>query len=206
MTFDHKQRLKNLRTELKKLKLSSLFVTNETNVRYLSGFRGGDSFLVITPDSQFFLTDSRYTEEAQGSVTGFTIVEVTESTYSSIAEIVKKNRIKNIGFESMNLPYEIAGRLAGYLGPAKCVPTKNIIENLRAIKDPLEVDAIKRSVKVTKDVLKDIPPEFSSVIMKEEANEWKSFSVKLKGDLRSPSVQISGKLFRLNIGTMVVNN
>lgn len=56
----------------------------------------------------------------------------------------------------------------------------------------------------SKYVLKDIPPELHSVIMKDEGEEWKSFSVKLKGDYRSPSVQISGHLFRLNVGTVVM--
>lgn len=61
------------------------------------------------------------------------------------------------------------------------------------------------SIYFSKDVLKDIPPELPSVIMQDEPGEWKSFSVKLKGDLSSPSIQVSGKLFRLNIGTVVIN-
>mgnify|MGYP003393186618 CR=1 FL=1 len=58
----------------------------------------------------------------------------------------------------------------------------------------------------SKEVLKEIPPELHSVIMQDEPNNWKSFSVKVKGNLNSPSVQVSGKLFRLNIGTIVTNN
>lgn len=58
----------------------------------------------------------------------------------------------------------------------------------------------------SKGVLKDIPPELSSVIMKDEPQEWKSFSVKMQGDYRSPSLQISGKLFRLNINTILMND
>lgn len=61
------------------------------------------------------------------------------------------------------------------------------------------------SMYFSKEVLKDVPPELHSVIMREEPDEWKSFSVKLKGDLNSPSIQASGKLFRLNIGTVVMN-
>jgi len=156
MIFDHKLRLKKLRVELKKRGLGSLIVTNETNVRYLTGFRGGDSIVIITPDSQFFLTDSRYTEEARDSINGFTIVEVTTSTYDSISEIVKRNRIKKIGFDSMNLPYEVAKKLAGHIRPAKLISTKNVIENLRAVKDVLEIEIIKRSVDVTKSVLKKV--------------------------------------------------
>lgn len=154
MIFDHKLRLKRLRLELKRLGISSLLVTNETNVRYLSGFRGQDSLVIVTPDSQFFLTDSRYTEEALDSVKGFTVVEVTTSTYDSLRDIIKRNRIKRVGFDSMNLPYEVARKLASYIRPAKLVPTKNIIESLRAVKDPGEIAAIKRSVDLAKDVLK----------------------------------------------------
>lgn len=154
MTFDHKLRLKDLRAKLKALEIGSLLVTNETNVRYLSGFRGGDSLLVITPDSQFFLTDSRYTEEAKDSVMGFAVVEVTTSTYDCIKEILKRNRIKKIGFDSMNLPYGVAKRLSGYISPAKLIPVKNIVESLRAVKDGKEIGAIRNSIKLTKDVLK----------------------------------------------------
>ena len=56
-----------------------------------------------------------------------------------------------------------------------------------------------------KDTLKEIPPELCSVILQDEQDDWKSFSVKLKGDMNSPALQISGKLFRLNIGTAVMN-
>ena len=58
----------------------------------------------------------------------------------------------------------------------------------------------------SKDVLKEIPPELYSVIMQDEPNEWKSFSVKIKGNLSSPSVQITGKIFRLNFGTVTVKD
>lgn len=54
----------------------------------------------------------------------------------------------------------------------------------------------------SKDALKDVPTELHSVIMNEEPENWKSLSVKVKGDYRSPSVQIYGKLFKLNINSM----
>lgn len=58
----------------------------------------------------------------------------------------------------------------------------------------------------SKEVLKEIPPELHSVIMQDEPNEWKSFSVKIKGDLSSPSVQVAGKVFRLNFGMVTVKD
>ncbi len=154
MMFDYRKRLKKLRSELIKKSLDSFLITNETNVTYLSGFTGSDSLLLVTQDSQFFLTDSRYTEDAKDSVKAFAIIEVASSTYDTIGKIIKTNRIKKLGFESLNLPFEAAKRLEGYIHPAKAVPLKNIIENLRAIKDAKEIECMKRSIRVTEEVLK----------------------------------------------------
>ncbi len=52
------------------------------------------------------------------------------------------------------------------------------------------------------NVSSKIPEELSEVILRdEEDNRWKSLSVSLKGDYRTPSIQVSSKMFRLNIGT-----
>lgn len=157
--FDFKGRLKKLRDELKRRSIGSLLVTNESNVTYLSGFTGSDSVLFITPDSQFFLTDFRYTLEAKDSVKGFAIIEVTSSIYDTIGKIACKNSIKSIGFESMNLPYEVVKNLEGYVGRAKLIPLKNMIERLRAVKDREEIARINKSIQATKGVLKNIIKE-----------------------------------------------
>ena len=56
------------------------------------------------------------------------------------------------------------------------------------------------------DALKEVPPELYSALMRDEPDEWKSFSVKIKGDMKSPSMQIFGRLFRFNIGTAIMND
>lgn len=67
----------------------------------------------------------------------------------------------------------------------------------------LDVDV---TIYFSKEALKEIPLELYSVIMQDESNEWKSFSVKIKGDLNSPSVQVTGKIFQLNFGTVTVKD
>ena len=152
--FDFAKRLKILRSELKKKSIESLLISNEGNVTYLSGFTGSDSVLFVTPDTQFFLTDSRYTQDAKCSVRGFAITEVISSTYDTIGQIARKNGIRKIGFESMNLPYQVAKNLEGYVGRAKLIPVVNTVERLRAVKDKDEIKRITASVKLTKAVLK----------------------------------------------------
>jgi hypothetical protein len=63
---------------------------------------------------------------------------------------------------------------------------------------------VEVTIYFSKDILKEVPPELHSVLMKDEPDEWKSFSVKIKGNLSSPSIQMTGKLFRLNFSTVTV--
>jgi hypothetical protein len=55
------------------------------------------------------------------------------------------------------------------------------------------------TIYLSKDMTKELPDMVSEGILKNEPGEWKSFSANLTGDLSAPSIELSGKLFRLNI-------
>ena len=150
MIYD--KRLSLVKDEFEKRRLDSFLVTNETNVSYLSGFTGHDSLLLITPKKKFFITDSRYIEDAKSCIKGFNVRLVVRSTYETISEIAEEERLKKIGFESMNLPYEVANRLKGVVAKAKLIPVNGLVENLRSVKDGAELDSIRNSVVLTKKV------------------------------------------------------
>jgi len=151
---NYKLRVGSLLKILKKSGCDSFFVTNETNVSYLSGFLGKDSMLLVTPKKCFLVTDSRYTEEARKTAPGFETVTVRHSTYDTVRELVSANRLGRMAFESMNLPYEVASRLSSALGKTKLVPSRNSIEVIRFVKEPTEVAAIRRSIRLAKAVLR----------------------------------------------------
>ena len=50
---------------------------------------------------------------------------------------------------------------------------------------------------------KKIPRELSMVVLRDEKDGWMSLTVAVKGDYRKPSIQVSSKLFRLNIKEVV---
>ena len=54
-----------LRRELKRAGMDSILVTNFTNVTYLTGFTGDDSYLLITPTDEVMVSDSRYSQQLQ---------------------------------------------------------------------------------------------------------------------------------------------
>src|SRR5438093_1218879 len=67
-------RLGRFRVALRRRKLAAALITNERNVRYLSGFTGNDSALLITPTRKFLLTDFRYIEEARKTAKGWPVI------------------------------------------------------------------------------------------------------------------------------------
>jgi len=69
-----KRRVERFREILKRRKVGGALITNERNVRYLSGFAGGDSALLVTPQHKILLTDFRYQEEASVEAKGWDIV------------------------------------------------------------------------------------------------------------------------------------
>ena len=48
-------------------------------------------------------------------------------------------------------------------------------------------------------LIRKIPKELSGAVLKDNPGGWKSLSVNIKGDFRSPSISITGRMFRLNI-------
>ncbi len=150
---DLKKRLSEVRRAMKEASLDSFLVTSLNNVAYLSGFRGTDAVMLVTAGGGYFFTDSRYIEEARKTIAGHLDVSlVEESTFASINGIVRSERLKNLGFESMDLPYGVANRLKSLLSKTGFVPVKNLVETLRSIKDKGEIEKVRRAVRLAKEV------------------------------------------------------
>ena len=49
-------------------------------------------------------------------------------------------------------------------------------------------------------LLAKIPKKLIKGVLKEEGDGWQSFSIKRRGNYKDPSIQVTGKQFRLNIG------
>ncbi len=148
------RRIALLSIEIEKRRLDALLVTSRANVTYLSGFLGDDACILATKKKKYFLTDSRYIEDARQSIKGFEIILVKKSTYEALTEVIKAESPAKLGFESMNLPYEVATRLKKHSGDARLVPVKGLVEGQRAVKDDFEIRLIKDSVRAAKYVLK----------------------------------------------------
>ena len=152
------RRIALLKKSIERRRLDSLLITKGLNVSYMSGFTGHDATILITPGRAYFITDSRYIEDAGDSVKGFEVRLAQKSLYLIIKEIAVKCRLRRMGFESANLPFEVAVRLKKILPKGVLVPAKGPVEELRAVKDAGEISLIRGSIRLTKQVFDGILP------------------------------------------------
>ena len=55
--------MEQLLAYMQKEHLDGMFISRPVNVKYVSHYTGEDSWLFITEQEKFFLTDPRYTEQ-----------------------------------------------------------------------------------------------------------------------------------------------
>jgi Xaa-Pro aminopeptidase len=156
------QRRRDVSAGLAGLKADALLITSAANVRYLSGFDGSNGLILLTRAETHFFTDPRYEIVAKQNITGKVHV-VKGPLIAAAAKIIRRQRIKRIGFESGWTQYDAFQRLQEALPrSSSLVPIGRIIEERRMIKSAEEIDIIRRSVNLNSEaysrVLKRIRP------------------------------------------------
>ncbi|ABP67815.1 peptidase M24 [Caldicellulosiruptor saccharolyticus DSM 8903] len=184
-------------------KVEAVFITKKENVRYLSNFKGDESFLLLTRDKKkYLLTDFRYVEQAKKEASEFEIIDYKGKLYEAILDILSQNHINSLYFEGYNLTFSTFSDMKEKIGD-RIYPLSFSIDEIRAVKDEEEIELIKRAVEITdkafEHILKFIKP---GVTENEVVAELNHFILKngAKGFSFEPIVA-SGKRSSLPHGT-----
>ena len=121
-----KNRLKKLKVIMNNAGYNAFYISNITNVRYLSGFTGSSGFLLITDNGDYFFSDGRYTEQSKNEIFDYEI----HITNNHLKEIVDNNLLNsswNLCFESSHLSFNMYSTLSTKCDVKELVPT-NIIK------------------------------------------------------------------------------
>ena len=136
------------RRNFKKEGADCFLVTNFTNVTYLSGFTGDDSFLLFLPDRELVLSDPRYTTQLQQECPDLDLEIRSPGTamFKLIQKVFRAVKPRGIGFESGSMSVHMHGHLCEEVPGVEWVPCNGLIEILRMVKDREEVQAIRGAV------------------------------------------------------------
>jgi Xaa-Pro aminopeptidase len=138
-----------LAASLAERELELMLVTDLTNVRYLTGFTGTNGACVCGPDTRLFLTDFRYTERAATEVEDWDTVTVSDDWLGGIATRLSGR----FGFEDDHVAVRLLERLRAKLPEgAEPVAAAGAVEELRRVKDDLELAAIAAASELADEV------------------------------------------------------
>tara|TARA_B110000495_G_scaffold195044_1_gene202098 strand:+ start:671 stop:1720 length:1050 start_codon:yes stop_codon:yes gene_type:complete len=128
--------------------VSALLISNIKNVSYLTGFTGSAGYLLITPNSQVLLSDSRYLAQLQDECAELDVdIRTAGSTMvDSVKRVAEDSKFNSLGFESTSLTKHEFDQLSSMTPKIDWVPSVGLVESARAIKDKIEIAAIRRSI------------------------------------------------------------
>lgn len=207
------KRISELREKMIKKDFDAVLLVGDANRNYLSGFTGDESFSVITSDRAFFITDSRFTEQAKQQVAkDYTVVEYSKngSFGDFLADLVNKNNITKLGFEEDVVSFSTYSL---YKSKVSCdfLPMEGMVEEIRIIKDQSELEIIRKAAEIADkafdNIIRFIKPGMTE---REIGLELEIYMKKLGAtDLSFPSIVASGVRSSLPHGVAtdkVVNN
>jgi Xaa-Pro aminopeptidase len=120
-----------------------LLVTKAVNVLWLTGLDSSNAAVLVEPDRVRIFTDFRYLEKARA--TGIDVVEIPRALFTKLPELLPKR----VAFESDSLVH--ASWAALDAAGIETIPTRQLLEGIRAVKEPEELDAIRRAADITNE-------------------------------------------------------
>ncbi len=123
------------------------------HLRYLTGFQGSTGWLLLTQERALFLADGRYWERVRRECPDVELVKVQGRMTETFAAVVEELGIRQIAFpsETMTLAFweQVKRGLAEAGVEVEWLPRERELYALRAVKEPEEVEALRRAVALT---------------------------------------------------------
>jgi Xaa-Pro aminopeptidase len=153
-------RIAALRQALDASNLDAFFVSQPENRRYLSGFTGSAGWLMVSKGSAVLATDSRYTEQAQSQAPDFRVTQIAGPVGAWLPPLLQGlgDDVRRVGFEPEHMTYGSYGRVEPPFSDSgkELVPSEDVVEGLRTLKDEGEKEALLQAIRVTDEAFEEI--------------------------------------------------
>jgi Xaa-Pro aminopeptidase len=158
--MDVASRLDNVRARFDGI--DALLVTRLVNVRYLTGFTGSAAMLLVGLDGATFVTDGRYRDQsadqlAAAGVDARIVVGLTQAEQRDALARAARG-VERLGLEADGVTWSQQRTFAGWFPDAELVATEGLVDGLRMVKEPGEVDRIRAACAIADDALGELLP------------------------------------------------
>lgn len=167
-TKQHLSRINQLRTLMRDTQNNNNFdavlLINPQNVRYYSGFAGGESWLLITENNVFLLSDGRFIAQAaaEAPLAEFLCRTPDCDIYDLLIQTARANNCQTIAFEGSVLSYQewytLHKRLQKHAPGITLCDCGDLANTPRLIKDEYEIACLRECARIEDAALKSILP------------------------------------------------
>jgi len=151
-------RIQKLRQGLAEKEVDGIFILQPENRYYLSGFDGSAGYLLISQQDTILATDFRYIEQAKNQAPDYQIFKITGNISDWFPKLVAELNLKSLGFEAEHVSFTMYRQLSDILNKTssrlKLAPVERLVESLRAIKEPEEIELITRAAEISDKAIK----------------------------------------------------
>ncbi len=157
-------RRERLQAALQRVGLDSMLVTSEVNVRYLTGFTGDSTYLLLDHGRPLLISDRRYetqiAEECPGVAAFIRPPELVlplaaGKTLAALGPVA-------VGFEPGATSVALHRMLQEAAPEVDLVTTDGLVEGLRAVKDAGEIEEIRQAVSLAIEGIRELQPRLTA--------------------------------------------
>lgn len=174
-------KLEKIKTFIRESKIDAILLDSWQNVFYASAFTGfEDALLIVTANSQYIVTDSRYTAQSKEQCPDFTLVTAYKHNVAEVKKVLKAEKIKAIGFE------EKAITLAEYEDfykrlHVKLKPVSALFDIVRYHKTEDEIETIEKACDIAAQALERTIPFIKPGVKESEVAAKLEFEMRMGG-------------------------
>ena len=137
--------------------VDGLLLTSRYSRHYGAEFDISEGVAVVSKKGCRYFADSRYIESAQNNIKGFEVLPINQFTgfVKRINEAIEDFDIHTLGYEEIYLTVAEFHTYEEKLN-AKLVPYNSAIYDLRAVKEPWELDLMRKAQEITDDAFSEV--------------------------------------------------
>lgn len=142
-------KIKCLREKMKLLEIDGMIISNPINIEYITGVYA-EGTLIINDKDNIFITDARYIEDVNSTITISDEINVRDQANIPENEYISFfANCPRVGIEENYISYSKYQNLVRIYRLKEAVETNNLIEKMRTIKDDNEISKIRRACEIT---------------------------------------------------------
>lgn len=145
-------RQRRLKAGLRALGHTAMLITNPKDIRYLTGFHGEASHLVITAKRPLIISDFRFEEEL-GSVKGVDLYIRPGVMLDAVKTVIGDLAPKSLAIQAEAMSVETRNAYAKVIGAKRIKDTNGLLRELRVIKDASEIGLIRKAIAIQEAAL-----------------------------------------------------